>query len=223
MIHQLAALSAATIVGYSAAQAAQVVLTPTADGDVQVFGGDSVQTGSEVISITQSGGLIRNGIYEYDLTSIADNATITKVTFEVTLNRFISNTADETAVDLFLYGGDGNVTIADFDAAAVQVFDGTTPTGGSKFDVRSFEFSETASLQDLLGGDLATLRFETDSFASIALLSIEEMEEGDRTPRLIVAFDVPTTAELPLPGALPLLISALGAGFFARQRRSTSS
>lgn len=210
-----AALGALSI---GASHAASLTFTPTADGTVQIFGGDSVITDGDTLSVTQSGGLIRNGIFEFDLSAIDDGATITGATLSVTSARFVSNTGNNPAVaDLFVFGGDGTVDISDFAAAGSQVVDTTVPNGGSAGDVFTFTFSEVASLQGLLVSDLVTLRLETDSFASILLRALESTDGGAAS--LTVEFDLPDGGEIPLPAAAWLFAAGLGGMLrFAKKR-----
>lgn len=96
-----------------------ITLTTTDDAHTKVFGGSVTIDEVEGVNVSQSGGNIINGVFEFDLISLADGTTINNVTFEFTNVRFISNTpANSTAaVALFVYLGDGVVTIDDYDAA----------------------------------------------------------------------------------------------------------
>ncbi|MCA9230249.1 MAG: hypothetical protein KDA57_06335 [Planctomycetales bacterium] len=164
-----AMLSMAGIAG-----ATTYTLFPTADGDVQTWGGDSIDTTDTRISLTQSGGLIRNGILEFDLSSIPDSATINSATLEFTMTSVVSNTGgNPAAIDIFAYNGDGVVDIADYAAAGTQVADTTIPNGGSTGDVHSFSLSPVAPVVSALSSDLLTLRIETDSFATFSFASLE--------------------------------------------------
>ena len=174
---------------------------------MQTFGGDSVNTANSIIAVTQSGGLQRQGILEYDLSSISDLATITGATLEITLNRFVSNTGGNPApVDIFAFNGDGIVDISDYSTAGTQVNDvnETTPAGGVAGDVRSFSFIDIAPLQAALTGDLLTLRFETDSFVSIQFGALENTTLSAAT--LSIEY---TAAPVPVPAAWVLLLSGV--------------
>ncbi|MEE4118845.1 MAG: VPLPA-CTERM sorting domain-containing protein [Paracoccaceae bacterium] len=201
------------------ASAATYSLLPTADGDVRTFGGDAVDTTTAFISVSQSGGNINNGVLVYDLSPIPDTASILSARLDVTLNRFISNTPAlnpaPAAVDLFVFAGDGTVDISDYSATGTQVFDDTTPAGGTGGDVRSFTFTDVTSLESLLGGNLATIRFETDSFASLQFASNESSLYSPAT--LVIETE---TTPIPLPGGLPLLAAALGVTAVVKRRRS---
>ena len=196
------------------AQAASVDLSPTADGDVQTFGGDDVNDSRTHIAFTQSGGLARNGILEFNLSSIADGAIITAARLDITLTRFVSNTgSNPSAIDIIAYNGDGIVDINDYAAAGTQVVDTTTPAGGVSSDVRSFTFDSLAPVTDALMGDLLTLRIETDSFASINFASLENASLN--AANLHIEF-----TPVPLPAGLPLILSGLALLSGIRRKRN---
>ncbi len=149
-------------------------LNPTADGDIQLFGGTDIDTTDTIIAFTQSGGLIRNAIFEFDLSSIPDGSAINSVSLDMTLTRFVSNvSSNPAAIDIFAFAGDGSILEADFSTAGTQLFDGTTPFGGVAGDVRSFALSPTSFFDGALAADLITIRIETDSFASINIAALE--------------------------------------------------
>lgn len=190
--------------GTTAAQALPLTFVPTADGDVQTFGGNNVDTNDTILAFTQSGGLIRNVILEFDLSSIPDGSTINSARLDFTLTRFVSGA--NAAVDIFAYNGDGIVDIADFNAPGTQVVDTTTASGGVAGDVRSFAFTSLLPISNALIGDRLTLRVETDSFASI---NIAALENGNLDPAQLV-IDVDAVSAVPLPAALPLALTGLG-------------
>lgn len=194
--------------------AASVDLSPTADGDVQIFGGDDVDTTDTILGLTQSGGLARNIILEFDLSSIADDSTITSARIDFTLTRFVSQVGDNpAAIHVIAYNGDGTVDIADYAAAGDAVLDTDTPKGGTGGDVRSFTFDDIAPLMAALSGNLLTLRVETDSFASINIASLENATYDP--VNLHIEF-----TPVPVPAALPLLLSAgVLLGTWGKRRR----
>lgn len=221
-LYKLLAIAASTaILAFSVATTANALsfnINPTVDGDVQVFGGDSVNTTNTGIAFTQSGGLIRNGILEFDLSGIANGSTINSASLDITLTRFVSNTgSNPAAIDVFAYNGDGVVNIADFNAAGTQVVNTTTPQGGSSGDVRSFTFTSVAPIAAALIGDLLTLRIETDSFASILFASLENATLD--AALLKINFTEPVVSVVPLPAALPLFGSGLAVMGFIGWRR----
>lgn len=193
-------------------------LNPTADGDVQVFGGDDVQTGGN-INITQSGGLIRNGIFEFDLSAIPDTATINSATFTLTLVSEIIAPFLPAVHDVFAYNGDGVVNVADFNAAATQVIDFEIDAQTNSGLVISQSFSTVTPISDALIGDLLTLRLETDSFNSAVYFSIDT-GAGATLPQLSIDFTV-ADASVPLPAALPLAATGFALLGMIGWRRNT--
>lgn len=216
---------AATAMFFAAANLANattVSLTTIDDGSIRTWAGPVVDTTSTGVAVTQSGGLIRNGIFEFDLSSIADNAVINSVVFQWINTRFVSNTGgNPAAVDLFTFLGDGVVTLADYSAAGTQVVDSSTPAGGSGGDVDSFAFSDLSDVTAALLGDLLTIRFETDSFASISVASLENTTHG--AAQLIIDYTA-APAPVPLPASLPLAMIGLMAlaGLGCNRRKSAT-
>ena len=70
----------------SPAFATVIQLAPTDDGDVQTFGGDDVNTTGDRLTATQSGGLERKAVMEFDLSSIPNAATINSASLIVELS-----------------------------------------------------------------------------------------------------------------------------------------
>ena len=58
------------------ALATPVALNPTADGYMRTFGGDFVDTTSDRVNFSQSGGSVTNGVLEFDVSVIPDTATV---------------------------------------------------------------------------------------------------------------------------------------------------
>lgn len=216
MKHLLNAVCATLLLAGSA-NAATFTLTPTADGDARVFGGDTVDTTDTRISVAQSGSNITNGVLEFDLTSIPDAAVITAARLDVELVSFTSNTGSNPApIHIFGYNGDGSVTIGDYDAAATTMLSTTTPLGGSAGDVISFSLTTLTPLTAALSGNALTVRVETDSFATFRFASLENTVLN---PAKLVVTTQATV--VPLPAGVPLLLSGLAAlGWAARRKPS---
>lgn len=215
LISLVALLVTVSVAAYIPANAATISLNPTADGDIQIFGGNSIDTTDTKIEFTQSGGLIRNGILEFDLSSIADGSTINSASLDIILTRFVSNIPAATVanIDLFAFNGDGVITLSDFNTTGIQVFDGTTPKGGNSGDLRSFNFSNLSPIANALAQNLLTIRIETDSFASINFASLENLSLAAAT------LNIDYTAPIPLPLTLPLFGTGLVILGFIRSRK----
>ena len=198
-------LIAATLMGLtSIAQAAVINLNPTADGDTQTFGGDSVDTTGALINFSQSGANIRNAILEFDLSSL-NASSITSARLDITLTRFVSNTGSNPAqIDIFAYTGDGVIDITDYAAPGTQVVNTSTAQGGVAGDIRSFSFTDLAPLDAALLNGLLTLRIETDSFASINIASLENASLAAANLNLEY-----TPSAVPVPAAAWLFGSGL--------------
>ncbi|MEO0634439.1 MAG: VPLPA-CTERM sorting domain-containing protein [Pseudomonadota bacterium] len=214
--------AAAVIVAMATgAQAATVTLTTVDDG---LTGQNVVMqlptvTNGTAIGVAQSGSLLSNGIFEFDLSSIGAGATINSVSFTWTNTRFISNTGGNPAqVDLFAFAGDGSVTDSDHTTAGVQVADTSVPGGGSAGDTDTVSFADLSVFPGALTAGFLTLRFETDSFASINVAALENTTFD--AARLTVDFTPGTTPPaVPLPAGLPLMLAGLGAFAWVRRRQ----
>lgn len=212
-------LALAALIFPTSLSAATMTLNTVDDGWVRTFGGNTVNTGDTTISVSQSGANIFNGIFEFNLAGIDDNATINSVAFEWTNTRFISNIGSSAEVDLFAYLGDGSVTISDFNAAGDQVADTSVSTGGSPGDVNTIAFTDLTMFTSALLGDLLSVRFETDSFASFQIASLENQDWA--AGRLIVDYTPGQVSAVPLPASGLLLLGALGGVAGLRRRKKT--
>ena len=203
MKKQIFAASMLLGVAYTS-HAAVIDLSPTADGSVRTFGGDSVNTTDTKVSLLQSGGNITNSVFEFDLSSL--NATaISSARLDITLTRFVSNTGSTPAnIHIFAYNGDGVVDISDYAATGTQVVNSNTPQGGVAGDVRSFSFTDVTPMNDALVNGLLTLRIETDSFASINIASLENTTLAAANLNLQY-----TASAVPAPAAIWLFGSGL--------------
>lgn len=194
-----------------------ITLAPTADGQVTATG---FNTGNTTIGVAQSGGLlsIRNGVMEFDLSSIADGSTINSVSLDLTITIFVSETfSNPVAIDIFANNGDGVVDLADF-SGGTQVNDvnETISKGGVSGDILSFSFTDLSPITAALIGNLLTVRIETDSFAIIQFATLEHLTLD--AARLNIDFTAPLS-EVPVPAALPLFGTGLAAMGFIGWRR----
>jgi hypothetical protein len=198
-------------------QAATVDFTPSADGDITTWGGDNVDTIDTVITVVESGRNITNGILEFDLSSISDTAIINSASLSVTLTRFISNVPSQPTakIDIFAFNGDGTVNISDYSASGTKVVDTTTPKGGVAGDKLTFDFENLTPINTALAGDLLTLRFETDNYASIAFAT----SENTNYAAAILSVDYTDVSAVPVPAAALLFAPAM-LGFVALRKSS---
>ncbi len=208
----------AMYVAAGSASAAPVSFNPTVDGDVQTFGGLDIDTADATLAFTQSGGLERKIVLEFDLSSIPDTAVINSVNLTMNLTSPIIGPFLPAVYDVFAYNGDGAVTESDFNASSTQVVDSTIDNPENSGLVISRNFSTLLPVMAALAGDLLTVRLETDSFASGFFASIDSSNEL-LFPVLTVDF---TVSQVPVPAALPLAMTGLAALGFAGWRRRRS-
>ncbi len=214
--HLMSIAAAIVMIAGAVPAAANVVsFTPTADGDVQLFGGTSIDTTDTVLSFVQSGGLERRIFLEFDLSSIPDTAVINSAKLTMNLTAPIIGPFLPAVFDVFAYNGDGTIDAADFTAAKTQVVDSTIDNPENNGLVISRDFDTTLPILAALAGDLLTLSVETDSFASANFVSIDSGNTSN-FPTLTVDFSV---SQVPVPGALPLAITGLAALGLAGWRR----
>lgn len=207
------------------ANATSVTLTTIADGQTgqNVSGQLPTEPGLTAIGISQSGSLIRNGVFEFDLSAIPDTATIDAASFNWVNSRFISNIGGNPAqVDLFAFNGDGVVTDTDH-TGGTQVADTSVALAGVGSGVVSgVGLTDLAPLAAALPGDFLTIRFETDSFASIQVAGLLNADFGAAS--LSVDFTETTIAPpvppIPVPAGLPLLFAGLGGLVLVKSRRN---
>lgn len=201
------------------ATAASLTFNPTADGDVQLFGGASVNTTNPTLFFTQSGGLERRIILEFDLSAIPDTATINSVDLTMSLTTPIIGAFLPADYDVFAFNGDGVVDAADFSASKTQVVTSTITEPENSGLVIARSFSDLAPVLAALSGNLLTLSVETNSFASGNFVSIDS---GNPSSFPSLSVDFTPVAAVPIPAALPLAVTGLAALGFAgwRKRRS---
>lgn len=204
------------------ANAFTVSLTPTIDGQVQTFGGVSIDTADNKVSISRSGPSLINGVLEFDLSTIADGSTINSVSLEITLAAIVSNFQNRPAeVDIFaVAGGDGAVTVGDYGPGGTQVFDGTILSGfldSSPGQVHTFNFSSITPVVNSLLSDALTIRLETNDGATIQFVSLEGVTVDWAAATLNINYSTPAT--VPVPTALPLFGTGLAIMGFVGWRR----
>jgi hypothetical protein len=211
-----------------AAEAATISLAPTTFGSVDRFNGSVNEGfGGAIADFSVADG-DEFAIYEFDLSSIPDAATITAATLAlgVSTGSSFGNIGPDVIVTAF--AGDGAITFSDSAAPGSIVSNDLVQFTGGSFDqpfssvpdcaVCLFEFDDLSPLAALLGGDLLTLRVALDGEFNNAPFIIE-FGGANAVKRLDVTFDAPDAAPIPLPATAPLLLAAVGAIVALRRRR----
>lgn len=200
-----------------------ITLAPSADGQVQYSGvlGYSVDTtGSAVTTVRSGGNNVLDGVFEFDLGAIADDATIIGVRLRLTTNQLISNTQPTATVRFHGYAGDGVVDADDhqnltggtlLSSAVLPAGPGNSPPAGTQLEFDLGGLGITL-VQSLLGTDRLTIRMQTENFVTF---SVASLEHGSRAPAALLVDVLP--APVPLPPAALLLAPA--ATLLLRRRR----
>lgn len=215
---KLLALSAASIAFFAAgaASAAVINLTTTADGAVSDGTGTVLAfTNLQTITATAFNGAANSyAIFEFDLSGIVDTDTIGSATFAFTMASNAISTAANIPFIVEAYLGDGVVNTGDFTAAGTQVISSTIAASGVSQalagDTLSFVLTDLSVLQAALVSNLLTLKIaSTVVFNQIQIAGLEHPFSAatlsiDAEPMIPVE-------EVPLPAALPLMLSGLAA------------
>ena len=185
-----------------------VDIVATVDGDVQFFGGLSVGNGTTV-NTTRSGGLERRGLFEFDLSTIADGSTIQSATF-LGNHTTVTNTSSMAVVTYFGYTGNGLIDLdgSDFSNGIAQVAqqDFVAPNlADTEFSVVFDDVSALQNALDNASSDFFGLRSETHSFVTFAVHSLETGTAGVTLPTLRIEF-----TSIPEPTGFWMVLTALG-------------
>lgn len=203
-----------------AVQASTVTFETIADGRVKTANGAVAETGDAVISFANEADWA--AIFEFNLSSLADDVTITGARFEYTITNPTAGKfgSGSSTVNLSTFLGDGEVTAADHGAAGAQVYSGSLAWGGTAGDVISYTLSDLTDVRAALQNDLLTIRNKAGLFSHIYVASLENATHS--AARLIIDYEegAPVSA-VPLPGTLPLSAAAM-LGFVALTRRRRS-
>lgn len=185
------------------------------DGDVQTFGGDDVDTTADRLTTTQSGGLVRNIILEFDLSSLSSGTVVNAGTLNLVKFGLQGNTGgNPVPLELYAYNGDGVVTLADYDATGTAIGTSSVPLGISNGTAVDIALSDIAPIQSIVDGSgLLTIRIETNSFATLNLASLEN-GSGFNAPEL----SLNVTSAVPEPSGL-VVLSTLCFGLARTRRR----
>ncbi|MBK6469036.1 MAG: hypothetical protein IPF96_21175 [Rhodobacter sp.] len=150
------------------------------------------------------------GVFEFDLSTIADDSTILSAAFGFTLGvgSFSFYSPIEFTVDAYL--GNGVVDVADFTALGSTVITSSVVSGLAAGTTLSFDLSSLVPLQGALAGNLLTLRLSLTNQEQLNIAAIENTAYGNATLTLD-AEAAPPPSPVPLPAGLPLLLAGLGA------------
>ena len=212
--HILMVALCATLLFSTTAEAQLFTFNPTADGDTQIFAGDSVETGDERLMILQSGANVRNIILEFDLSSLGPSDIINSASLTLSKDGNLSNLGGPAPIEIYGYLGDGVIDIADHNAGATQLASDSIVLGLANGTALDFALS-TPTIQSAIDTNgLLTLRLETNNFATVQFASLETT----------TAFSPPTltldvVSTVPEPSALVLLFGGVSIGLCGLRRR----
>ena len=202
------------------ALATPIALNPTADVYMRTFGGDFVDTTSDRLNFSQSGGSVTNGVLEFDVSVIPDTATVNSASLEVTQVDFTSNTGSTANVHIYGYVGDGTLDIRDFAATGTLVYTGTIGAGGGGVGrtggtVLNFNLTDLTPIVNSLASNKLTLRLESDNFAIVRFASLEN--QTYHPAELTIDY---TASTVPVPGALAFAATSIAVlGLVARRQQ----
>lgn len=214
--------AAALAVAAPAAQASTITLSTIDDGRAKTAGGETAETGDEVIQFSNDANWA--GIFEFNLSSLSDDVTITGARFEYTITEPAAGKfgAQGTAgygspADLYTFLGDGSVTANDRTTKGTHVYDDVAVWGGASGDVVSFVLTDLSDIKAALANNLLTVRYEGGIFSHIYVAALENTTYD--AARLIIDYVTPVS-QVPLPATLPLAAAAmLGLYGVSRRRR----
>ena len=206
--------SIAVLAGLSAVATASAGVTfesdivASVDGSIQFSGALGYSVIDEPTNSVLSSGLNnrRNAVWEFDLQSIPEGATITGATLLLQPSSLISNLRPGAFVQFLVRAGDGVVTEDDHQnlagpttLSASEIF----ATGGSGTPIGTvldIEFTDLSGLQTLVddGEAWASVRAQTLNFVTFQTVSLDTADSAAVVPTLVVEY-------IPAPGALVAL------------------
>ena len=199
-------------------RAETVDIAAIADGDIQGTNGfATVDTTDDLIRTSKSGGSESRAVFEFDLGSIPNHATIVAATFFGTFDS-LSNSKNTANLTFAGFTGDGLIELSDATAAGTDIgfetFD--TTTTDTDFVVSILNPGPIQSvLDDADANDFFTLRSSTENLVTWNVFGLESTKAGVRQPSLKLTFLV-----LPEPssGTAAILTAALAVPWCRRRR-----
>ena len=209
-----------------AAPAAVFQLPALADGFVQDSGALGLSSGDSdpTIRTSRSGGSnVRQGMYEFDLSSLPSGVTILSASFTMTTAGTVSDTDAAVSLRLDGYTGDGLITVADYDdleasggtlIASLDLPVGAGTPIGSEIVV---PLTALAALEVAFSdpAQIFGIRTETTNFSTFTIHSTETANGAVQVPTLTI-----TTIPEPTPS---LLASASVALLLLRRKRGVEA
>jgi len=219
--------SAGVLVGVSVLLVASVVVQPstghatTINSTIHGFTADNVvpldglgdQANAFTVEVRPNG----RGIIEFNIFGLGPVSSAT-LTLPVTFNNLVAT----RSFDVLGYTGDGALTPNDYELPASPTSIGSFTVTPGAFDPVHVDVAAFINAQIALNADFAGFKVVSNS-----LVNGEVIDFGDTTPGHIpisATLDV-TAAATPLPAALPLFASGIGAlGLFGwRRKRKTAA
>jgi hypothetical protein len=195
-------------------QASTLSINTIDDGFIEPNYG-TVDTISTISQTSKSGPAVaKRSIYEFDLSSIPDSATLVSATMSV-FSTFAYGTGQ---VDFYAYSGDGTVTLNDYSAPAVQVGSFLYPLGWNRLPdgVKEITF-DLAAMQNIFNNsNYLTIRTQGNGglYFDVATL------ENGTYPAASININYTAPTVVPLPGTALMFIPALLGFMFFGLRRS---
>ena len=223
-------VAAGLLVSGAAAQAqTQIVMgevTVSLDAQVDsngVLGQTLFLDGTRIETSESGGNNISDGLFEFDLASLPDDAVVLSADFLVRTAGLSIDTSPPSVVTFTAFAGDGVLSLADQAAPGTLVLtedlnlDAPLVFIANNTDL-SFTLADVSVINEVLtdtvASDFLTLRTETESFVSLRVDALESLDLDAQPARLLLTYET----AVPEPATAGLLALGCVAGL-ARRRR----